>query len=1422
MEKNYILGVDPGTGSLGLFLRDTDEEDLLDQIKYSSVDVVKSGVIESGLNKYTSFAAERRGYRSSRKRYLHRRWRKQATLKLLISSDVLDNQIKFPLCPLSNEELERWIKYDKKKGLKREYPVGNKEFARWMKMDFDNDGKADYSSPYQLRKVLAEEKLDFSVQENCYKLGRAIYHIAQRRGFKSSKGDSLGDVDIDVNETVTDSDDFDALEYSEKKKSRTLETYRKEHDYKTVGCALAALECEGVRLRDSKYQAIRSQLRDEIKIIFETQGLSKDLILFKRLISEKKYEGTIFYQYPPRSQKGNVEHCSLEPLKKRCLVSHPEFEKYRAWSFINNVKVRLPEESEAHCLSLELRQKLYGEISTHIKTFEFKAIRKRIEHELNIADGTLSAQDKSINFRDDYTINGCPTIVRLQKILGDSWESWQFDTGRVREKRNGTKHTILYDALTLWHVCANAENEAYIQDFVTNIKDTKTNQQYFNEGQTKEIIRLYKNLSDEYSKLSLSALKKINHFLVRGFNNYEATLLANIPTLIGEHNWEKNREEIETTIQQIIDDNREKRRIIRIANNLISDYYSLHDGERFIEDKKLNNDDYEAIKARTKEMYGTKVWNTLNEKEQTITLRRVAQLYQQFFHSKNPSYYKAPTDLDSVCTYLHNSFDIPVDVITKLLYTPYDNNYYPKAELSDGCYQLCSPAKGSNHNPAAMRILYLMRRRINSLLKDRDLGITDDNTRVVVELPREMNDANQRRAIELYQERRKKENKIFCKMIGLTINENDEEDEILQENDRLQKVRLLIEQNPDYLLADFSDEYQRDKDPNRFTRNFYNEKIEYADRMYRRWLQHGCIDLYSGNEIPFSELFDENQYDIDHTVPRSIILSDGLENKTITSALFNRRIKENRLPTQLQNYQSVVLPNLRCWQERVEHLQERVAYWLKETKRANDPERKNECIVQRHVWQMELDYWIAKLERFTITEVTPDFVQKQMSDTRVISKYVFHYLKSFFKHVEMQYGRTTAIFRNIYGLPAKDRNNHIHHVIDAATLSFIPSSRKRDEMLNLYFLIKEAEEAGSDTEALNNSLQLEITESLFGRSYRKDTDKKFSDLAQYLRETTLVRHVEKDQALTPARKKGTLRKNGESIPIIKTGDSLRGRIHKDSFFGAINPWATDDKGFVIKDENGQPIWDESKTIYVKRIKLQVKKGKGEGFTSWEDLYERIVDKALYWNLRNQFEENISFDEACKKGFLVERKVNGRIVRNTIRHVRSKIAGNLSHVPIKRHLKSSVKPYKQWCYAESADLQYACEYKGKTETAYRLYSLYDISQNRKQGEPDIPQVIPGKKEILHLERIITQGDMVLLYDQSPEELVSLDSEQKSLRLYRISGFEKNSTRIKLIKHNVAKVEKKEFKSYPDFHERILSRAIMMSLNAIKFVVCDCEE
>ncbi len=61
----------------------------------------------------------------------------------MIDEKIIEGSIKHLLCPISYEDLERWVRYDKAKGLKREYPVDATAFAHWIMMDFNGDGKVD-------------------------------------------------------------------------------------------------------------------------------------------------------------------------------------------------------------------------------------------------------------------------------------------------------------------------------------------------------------------------------------------------------------------------------------------------------------------------------------------------------------------------------------------------------------------------------------------------------------------------------------------------------------------------------------------------------------------------------------------------------------------------------------------------------------------------------------------------------------------------------------------------------------------------------------------------------------------------------------------------------------------------------------------------------------------------------------------------------------------------------------------------------------------------------------------------------------------------------------------------------------------------------------------------------------------------------
>ena len=200
MAKTF--SIDLGTSSIGYAIRDTDNSsEIIEQLENFGSVIFQRGVGKSQTGEF-SYAAERTKHRSSRRLYQARKYRIWRTLEVLIE---------YGFCPLSMSNLDKWRKYDKEKGLKRQYPIDDVKFEQWVRLDFDEDGKADYSSPYQLRAELATVQLDFSLETNRYKLGRALYHIAQRRGFKSSKGDTLKEQEAETKENSTSTIEFDSI-----------------------------------------------------------------------------------------------------------------------------------------------------------------------------------------------------------------------------------------------------------------------------------------------------------------------------------------------------------------------------------------------------------------------------------------------------------------------------------------------------------------------------------------------------------------------------------------------------------------------------------------------------------------------------------------------------------------------------------------------------------------------------------------------------------------------------------------------------------------------------------------------------------------------------------------------------------------------------------------------------------------------------------------------------------------------------------------------------------------------------------------------------------------------------------------------------------------------------------------------------------
>ena len=454
------LGIDLGTNSIGMTLRHENS------FKWYGVYTFRKGVGDGKSGEF-SLAAERTKNRSSRRLYNARRYRKWATLEVLIKND---------LCPLPIEDLKKWKHYDK--GVGRKFPVNNEKFNQWIKLDFNFDGVPDHSSPYQLRREVITEKLDLTNQENRYKIGRALYHISQRRGFKSSRK-------IGTNEKTA--------VYKGSKETGTIGRNVYEDLIEkngSLGAAFAKLEDEGIRIRN-RY-TLRSDYYKEVEKILTFQEISDENLIQAILKA-------IFFQRPLRSQKGLIGKCTMEPNKPRCPISHPNFEEYRAWSFVNNIKYKETEEDDFQPLPLPLKENLIKEkLFLKKNNVDFLQLRKFICKD--------ERKNWILNYSkrmDKVSASTCPVSTHLQAAFGENWREIQIKSNRIR-KDNG--NNVFYNIEDIWHILFSFEDEEYFEEFLLTSLELE-------ENQISVLLKLWKNFPVGYANFSLKAINNILLFL---------------------------------------------------------------------------------------------------------------------------------------------------------------------------------------------------------------------------------------------------------------------------------------------------------------------------------------------------------------------------------------------------------------------------------------------------------------------------------------------------------------------------------------------------------------------------------------------------------------------------------------------------------------------------------------------------------------------------------------------------------------------------------------------------------------------------------------------------------------------------------------------------------------------------------------------
>ena len=502
MEK--ILGIDTGTNSLGWAIveKDGDEYRLLDK----GTNIFSEGVkVEKGIE--SSKASERTGHRSLRKHYWRRKVRKIRLLTILVENE---------LCPkVSQKALREWR-------LKKNYPMDD-DFLGWQRTD-EKEGK----NPYHYRYICLTEKLDLSKLSQRYILGRALYHLNQRRGFLSNRKESTAEVDGKVKTDIASlSDDIEKAGCS----------YLGEYFYK--------LYQRGARIR-KHYTARKEHYLKEFHAICEKQELDASFV--------EKLEKAIFFQRPLKSQKGTVGKCTFEKDKPRCPSSHPLFEDFRMYQFINSIKIEYYE-GEWRQLTEEEKSKIIPKFKRKSKKkFPFEDIAKELAGKKNYCYFKDKEQKPyKFNYPMDTSVSGSVVNAQLEEIFGSDWKNAVCEVYTLSDGK--TQDEIVND---VWHALFFYDDEEKLKGFAKN-------RLQLSDEESEKFCKI--TLPSDYAALSMKAIRKILPYMRDyGLIYSKAVYLANLGEVIPQEIWEN--EEARKSVIDDVKDVMENVEIGKLSGNL--------------------------------------------------------------------------------------------------------------------------------------------------------------------------------------------------------------------------------------------------------------------------------------------------------------------------------------------------------------------------------------------------------------------------------------------------------------------------------------------------------------------------------------------------------------------------------------------------------------------------------------------------------------------------------------------------------------------------------------------------------------------------------------------------------------------------------------------------------------------------------------
>lgn len=420
--NSYTLGLDIGSKSIGwTLLRDKPKPSIVN----IGVRVFPEGVDRDTKGAEKSKNATRREARGARRVHKRRNLRRDQLIKTLRASGIL--------------------------------PEGKQDLQELLKKE-----------PYQFRAKGLDEKLEL------FEFGRVLFHINQRRGFKSNRRTGREKEDGKV-----------AIEAGE------LRQKIEETGCRTLGEYFAGLNSEEQRIRDQ--YTFRSMYEEELDKLWEKQSEYYPEVLTDELRGKVRDE-VIFFQRPLKPTDDLIGMCDLEPDERRCPRGDWFARRFRILQDVNNLKIHSPDGTERG-LEDDERRIILKELDAHEKV-KFSSLRKKL--------GLLETQE----FNAEYEIN--EKGKKRDKLKGDEFSAAMRSRNVFGAKRWDSMGE--QEKIELNNACLELDDDELVEKMIDEYG--------FSEEQAERVLKV--PLPQRYMSFSRKAIRKLLPLMEAGKRTDEA------------------------------------------------------------------------------------------------------------------------------------------------------------------------------------------------------------------------------------------------------------------------------------------------------------------------------------------------------------------------------------------------------------------------------------------------------------------------------------------------------------------------------------------------------------------------------------------------------------------------------------------------------------------------------------------------------------------------------------------------------------------------------------------------------------------------------------------------------------------------------------------------------------------------------------